>query len=103
MCPPCTNLLWLATSNSTLSAQLLIDVGIVHPTAPSKLVQTLFFARQQFLAERVARGNRDNNAFTGFASPPVKTYQTVKDIKYKCMVDAGANAIKRARAPAPPG
>ena len=62
-----------------LSAQLWIDVGIVHPTAPSKLTQTLSFAREQFIAERVARGNRDNNAFTGFASPlsrPTKRSRT---------------------------
>ena len=77
-----------------LSDQLWIDVGIVHPTAPSKLAQTLSFVRQQFIAERVARGNRDNNAFTGFASRPVKTYQMVKDAKYKCMVDVVVNDVK---------
>jgi hypothetical protein len=84
------------------SAQLWIDVGIVHPTAASKLTQSMSFARQQHLAERVARGNRANNALIRFASPPVKAYQTVKDKKYEGMVKAAcidARAGKRVRGP----
>ena len=84
------------------SAQLWVDVGAVHPTAASRLDQSLNFARKQFIAERAARGSRANNALTGVASPPVLSYQTVKDRKYEAMALAASNdarAGKRARAP----
>lgn len=82
--------------------QLWIDVGVVHPTAASKLTQTLNFTRKQFIAERAARGSRVNNALTGIPSPPVLTYQTVKERKYAAMAltaSKDARAGKRARAP----
>ena len=63
---------------------LWVDVGmIVHPEARSKLAQSMTFSRHHDVAERT--DNRANNAFICKASPPVQTYVTVKDVKYKAM------------------
>ena len=64
---------------------LWIDVGIIHPETRSKLAQSLAFVHQHDVEERV--GNRVNNAFMGKSSPPVQSYVSVKDTKYKAMVE----------------
>ena len=86
-----------------LSNSLLwIDVGIVHPTARSKLAQTLSFVRQHDIAEKAAMGSRCRHAFVGKPTPPVKSYQTLKEGKYQAMVDQASQQVakgRRARAP----
>ena len=82
-------------------ALLWIDVGIVHPTARSKLLQSLSFVRQHDIAEKAAAGSPCNNAFMGKPTPPVHAYQSAKDTKYKAMVEEAAALVrggKRARA-----
>ena len=86
-----------------LSNSLLwIDVGIVHPTARSKLAQTLSFVRQHDIAEKAAMGSRCRHAFVGKPTPPVKSYQTLKEGKYQAMVDQASQQVakgRRVRAP----
>ena len=43
------------------------------------------------MAERA--GSRDNNAFIGKSSPPVQPYVSVKDAKYKAMVEEAASQV----------
>jgi len=84
------------------TAFLWIDVGVVHPTARSKLPQAVSWVRQHDIAEKAVRGSRYNNAFVGKPTPPVKTYQTLKEGKYSAMVEEAKCQVKkgrRARAP----
>ena len=84
------------------TALLWIDVGVVHPTTRSKLPQSLSFVNQNDIAEKAARGSKVHHAFIGKPSPPVKTYQTVKETKYGPMLDQAKDQVtkgRRARAP----
>ena len=53
--------------------------------------QSLAFVRQHDVTERA--GNRVNNAFMGKSSPPVQSYVTVKDTKYKAMVEEATSQV----------
>lgn len=84
------------------SATMWIDVGVVHPTASSKLTQAMSFVRQHDIAEKAAGGSRCKHAFVGIPTPPVKAYQSMKEGKYSAMVEQAKRQVTKGRRARPP-
>jgi hypothetical protein len=86
-----------------LTNQLLwLDIGVVHPTAPSRLAAVVAFLKRLYIAERDACGSLALNALSQTSSPTVVAYGKVKVLKYSPMVaDAALQVDKGKRDIAP--
>ena len=81
---------------------LWTDVGIVHPTASSKLNSVASFVARLATAEKNAAGNHALNALSQISSPPITSYESIKRQKYCPLIEDAALQVKngkRAMAP----
>ena len=81
---------------------LWLDIGVVHPTAASKLQLVANFVSRLHTAERDSGGNLALNALAQTSSPTVVAYGKVKVVKYSPLVADAAKQVllgKRASTP----
>ena len=76
--------------------------GLVHPHAHSRLNTLFKWVKRLDIAELAAKDNHQTNTFVGKTSPPVASYQKVKETKYKHITSVAAKQARsghRNRAP----
>jgi hypothetical protein len=101
-CPKKQEGLRVDTIISLDSHLLWLDIGVVHPTAPSKLQAVATFLTRLDTAERIAGGNLALNTLSQTSSPTLVAYAKVKVIKYSpAVADATQQVLNGVRAAAP--
>ena len=96
-CPKDYKGLMVDTIIQSRTILLWLDMGIVHPTAKSRLDAVVKFVRRLHVAELAADGSSPGNVMSNLLSLSVAQYRTTKNIKYSPMVSAAAAQVKRGK------
>ena len=96
-CPKDYKGLMVDTIIQSRTVLLWLDMGVVHPSARSRLDAVVRFVRRLHAAELAAGGISPGNVMSSLLSPPVAQYSTAKTCKYSPMVSAAAAQVKRGK------